>query len=88
MAGRGCSDPGDSGGRGARKVLDLRDLEAPEPLQRILEAAGRLVPGTSLLARVPRYPRMLLPQLERRGLDFEVFEETDGTALVYVRKPG
>jgi hypothetical protein len=70
----------------APRVVDLRDLEAPEPLQRILQEASGLPPAASLLARVPRFPRMLLPQLEGRGLSWEVYEERDGTALVCVRR--
>jgi len=72
---------------GARPVLDLRDLEAPEPMQRVLEAAARLGPGEALLARTPCYPRMLFPQLERRGLVWQAVEECDGSGLVHVRRP-
>jgi hypothetical protein len=72
---------------GAPEMIDLRDLEAPEPLERMLEAAARLAPGDSLLARLPRFPRMLLPQLARRGLPWEIYEERDRSALVHVRKP-
>ncbi len=68
-------------------ILDLRDLPAPEPLERVLEACGRLEPGDSLRARTPRFPRMLLPHLERRGLRFEVEEEPDGSALVRIWRP-
>jgi hypothetical protein len=77
----------DVAGPGAPEVLDLRELEAPEPLERLLEASARLVPGASLLARTPRFPRMLLPQLERRALDWEVCEEPAGSGLVHVRRP-
>jgi len=71
----------------APAIEDLRDLEAPEPMERILAATAKLAPGGSYAARVPRYPRLLLPRLEERGLRYEVVEETDGTALVQVRKP-
>jgi uncharacterized protein (DUF2249 family) len=70
------------------EILDLRDLEAPEPLQRILEASAHLAPGQSLRARTPRYPRMLFPHLEARGLEWEAQEQADGSALVHVRRPG
>jgi hypothetical protein len=69
------------------EILDLRDLEAPEPLNRILEAAAELAAGEALLARTPCYPRPLLVLLARRGLAFEAIEEPDGTGLVHVRKP-
>lgn len=71
----------------APEILDLRDLEAPEPLERILHAAAGLAPGAALLARTPRVPRMLLPQLERRGLEWRVGEEPDRSGLVWVRRP-
>jgi hypothetical protein len=73
--------------RGAPEILDLRGLEAPEPLERILEASAALAPGAALLARTPRPPRMLLPQLERRALAWEVIEEPDGSGLVWVQRP-
>ena len=65
-------------GPDAPPALELRDLEAPLPLQRLLEASAALAPGAALLARTPRFPRMLLPQLERRSLYWEVFEEDKG----------
>lgn len=66
---------------------DLRELEAPEPLERILVATAALAPGASYAARTPRHPRMLLPRLAERGLAFEVYDEPDGSALVHVRRP-
>jgi hypothetical protein len=68
-------------------IEDLRELEAPEPLERILEVSSELAPGEACAARTPRRPRLLLPRLEERGLDCEVYEEPDGTALVWVRRP-
>jgi Uncharacterized conserved protein (DUF2249) len=73
---------------GAAPILDLRALEAPEPLQRILEAVARLAPGQALLARTPRPPHMLFPQLEHRGLAWQAVEEPDGSGLVHIRRPG
>ncbi len=72
---------------GSAEILDLRDLEAPEPLERMLETAARLAPGGSFLARLPRFPRLLPPQLAKRGLAWEIYEERDRSALVHVRKP-
>lgn len=56
-------------------------------MQRILEAVAELAPGERLLARTPCYPRMLFPQLERRGLHWTAVEEPDGSGLVCVRRP-
>jgi hypothetical protein len=71
----------------ATDVLDLRELEAPEPLERILLETAKLGPGDVLMARTPRLPKMLLPQLERRGLEWAGYEEPDASGLVWIRKP-
>jgi hypothetical protein len=68
-------------------VLDLRDLPAPEPMERILEACARLAPGGAIAARTPRFPRMLLSLLDRRRLHWAALEEADGTGLVYAERP-
>ncbi len=71
----------------APAVMDLRDCEPPLPLERILEASARLAPGEAVFARTPRIPRMLFPQLERRGLAWHVIREPDESALVCVQRP-
>jgi hypothetical protein len=68
-------------------LLDLRDLEAPLPLERILEASAGLAPRGALLARTPCFPRPLFAHLDDRGLEWEALEESDGSALVFVRRP-
>ena len=80
--------PGEARGPGEILELDLRDLEAPEPMHRTLEAAARLAPGESLVAHTPCYPRPLLAELARRELPFEAREEPDGSGWVRVRRPG
>lgn len=72
---------------GERKTLDLSDLEAPLPMERVLEAAAGLGPGQSLVARTPCFPRPLLAQLDRRGLDWEATEAADESGLVWVGRP-
>lgn len=71
----------------APEVFEFADLPAPEPFERMLAAVGRLEPGHSLLARVPRYPRPLIPRLEERGLIYDVLEQVDGRAIVHVCRP-
>jgi AcrR family transcriptional regulator/uncharacterized protein (DUF2249 family) len=68
-------------------IADLRDLEAPEPLERILIETGEMAPGSVRLYRLPRFPRLLLPHLESRGLEHWIHEESDGTALLHLRRP-
>lgn len=75
--------------RGARAPLlvDLRDCEAPEPLEMALLAASRLGPGESWLGRMPRRPELLLPRLAERGLDFAVVELEGGGAILNMQRP-
>ena len=47
--------------------LDLRNLPAPEPMERILEAVEALVPGDCIEALTPFWPAPLLPILEQQG---------------------
>lgn len=67
-------------------VVDLRGLEAPEPMVRILQAGVLLDPGDHYLALLPHVPHPLFPQLESRKLDWQVFEQPDGSAIVMIRK--
>jgi TetR/AcrR family transcriptional regulator len=67
---------------------DLRELEPPEPLERVLGATAELAAGGVYLARLPRHPWLLFPHLRERGLEWCVHDEPDGTALLRVYKPG
>ncbi len=67
--------------------LELRDRPPPEPLEEVLVAASQLSPGQALFARVPRYPRLLMPQLIERGLDHAALELHDGTGRLHLRCP-
>ena len=92
LAGRGhrvTARPGNAGAwdllcvvGGAPELVDLTEMEAPEPLERVLALASGLSAGASALAHVPRWPAWLLPQLNARGIGHEVVELTDGTAVV------
>lgn len=66
-------------------IVDLRGLEAPEPMVRILEASVALAPGEHYLARLPHVPHPLFPHLQARQLDWQVFEQADGSAVLLVR---
>ncbi len=70
--------------RDERELMDLCDLEAPLPMERVLEMVAKLGPGETLIARTPCFPRPLLAQLERRGLDWEAAEAADESGLVWV----
>lgn len=62
----------------AELLLDVRELEPPEPLTRVLAAAGQLAPG-SRIRMVQRFePFPLYPLLEERGFRYRV-EPRDAT---------
>lgn len=67
---------------GVPPIVDLRELEPPEPLARVLALAEKLADGAVLLAHLPRYPRLLVPQLVERGFPHEIVELTTGSALL------
>jgi len=73
---------------GDPELWDLCDLEAPLPMEHILEAAAELQPGETLIARTPCFPRPLLAQLDARNFDWEAAETADASALIWVRRPG
>jgi TusA-related sulfurtransferase len=60
------------------RVLDVRGLEAPEPLERVLDALSTLPPGGILKMRIDREPRPLYRILERNGYRFQVQAHEDG----------
>jgi len=68
------------------RIVDLRDLEAPEPMQKILLACAQLGPDDKYLAHLPHVPNLLFPHLETRGLHWQVHENTDGSALILIRR--
>jgi len=74
-------------GRDIPEIVDLRGLEAPEPMEKILMASAQLKQDDIYIAHLPHVPAPLFPHLESRGLQWRVFEETDGSALVLIRRP-
>ena len=71
-------------GPDARAVVDLSDLEAPLPLERVLEQAAALEPGRAAHFCVPRVPRLLLPRLAERDVRHEVLAQVDGRAVLAI----
>ena len=67
-------------------IVDLRDLEAPEPMEKVLLACAQLGAGEFFLAQLPHVPTPLFPHLESRGLRWWVHEETDQSALLLVHR--
>ena len=66
-------------------VLDVRGLEPPEPMVRVLTALDRLAPGQRLEVRHGRCPTLLYPQLEDRGFVHETDEPESGLVRIVIR---
>lgn len=72
---------------GAPAIEDLRDLAAPEPMERVLVAGAALAPGEVFVALLPRFPRLLVPRLDERGLSHAIEERADGAAILRLTRP-
>ena len=65
-------------------IVDLRGLEAPEPMVRTLEACTGLNPDSRYLAHFPHVPHPLFPHLKARQLAWQVHEQADGSAVLQI----
>ena len=80
-------DGGDSGDQPL--LVDVRDLEPPLPMLRILELLDRLSPGQRLVVMHERRPVLLYPQLEERGFAHETKQVGPGEVQITIwRKEG
>ncbi len=61
-----------------RIVVDVRGLEPPEPLERVLTELGSLPAGGELLVLIHREPRPLYRILARNGYRHETTLTADG----------
>jgi uncharacterized protein (DUF2249 family) len=70
-------------------TLDVRGLEPPQPMARILGALDGLAPGARLVVLHERRPMFLYPQLDARGLAHHTDEPEPGLVrIVVMRAPG
>jgi uncharacterized protein (DUF2249 family) len=67
-------------------VLDVRGLEPPEPMVRVLEALERLQPGERLEVLHERRPMILYPQLDERGFTHETDEPQPGLVRIVIHR--
>ena len=70
----------------APTVLDVRGLEPPHPMVRVLEAIERLGPGERLVVLHERRPMFLYPQLDDRGFAHETDEPAPGLVRILIRR--
>ena len=69
-------------------TLDVRGMEAPEPLQRVLEAIDDFVPGDELKLVIDCRPTPLFRILDRNGYAFREAPGSDSNYVITIwRKP-
>ncbi|HVV01196.1 MAG TPA: DUF2249 domain-containing protein [Verrucomicrobiae bacterium] len=66
--------------------VDVRGLEPPQPLVRILEALESLPAGAELRAKTDRRPVHLHTHLDARGFTGESEEQSDGSVVTIIRR--
>lgn len=69
-----------------RYVLDVRGLEPPQPMLRVLQEIDRLGPEGELEVHHDRRPVFLYPQLDERGFLHETDEPEAGLIRILIRR--
>ncbi len=67
--------------------VDVRGLEAPQPMVKVLEQLDRLRPGQTLVVLHERRPMFLYPQIDERGFVHETDEPETGLVRITIRRP-
>ena len=67
-------------------TLDVRGLEPPLPMVRVLERLDTLEPGATLTVLHERRPLFLYPQLDERGFRHETDEPEPGLVRIVIRR--
>jgi len=70
-------------GKGVQ-VIDARDLEPPEPFERVMEALSVMEPGGKILLILNREPLPLYRVLERNGYRYRVMPFPDGRVEIEI----
>jgi hypothetical protein len=68
----------------AEILVDARDLEPPEPMERVLEALEQH-PGQPVRMLLHREPYPLYPLLAERGYRHDTRMEADGSYVILIR---
>jgi uncharacterized protein (DUF2249 family) len=66
-------------------VLDVRDLEPPQPMVLVLQRLDTLAPGETLTVIHSRRPMFLYPQLDERGFVHDTDEPEPGMVRIRIR---
>ncbi len=68
-------------------TIDVRELEMPGPMMKILETLNQLPEGKALFVYHKRIPVFLLPELAERKLEFRAREIREGEVHLIIFKP-
>lgn len=68
--------------------MDVRGLEPPEPLERVLEAVATLQPGERVRMIHRREPCLLYPLLEKRGFRYLAEAKSDDLYVILIWRTG
>jgi len=68
------------------RVIDVRGLEPPQPMVRVLEELERIEPGERLEVLHERRPTFLYPQLDERGFIHETEDLEPGLVRIVIRR--
>lgn len=77
---------GIAAGRPGRVVIDVRGLEPPQPMVRVLDSLEAIGAGGELLVVHDRQPLFLYPQLDARGFSHEAREIRPGLVEILIRR--
>ncbi len=66
-------------------LVDARDLEPPEPMEKVLQALALLRPGQSIRLLLHREPFPLYPLLAEKGYRHDTRMEADGSYVILIQ---
>lgn len=68
------------------RIIDGRDMQPPEPLERTLAALDELAPGEELILLLHCEPQPLYSILRRNGYRYAAQYQADGTNEIRISK--
>jgi uncharacterized protein (DUF2249 family) len=70
----------------SQRVIDGRDMQPPEPLEKALEALDTLAPDGEIILLLHCQPHPLYQILRRNGYVWTETLQADGTNEIHIRK--
>ncbi len=71
---------------GEYRTIDVRGLEMPEPMMRVLEEVRNMTDEEGLFVQHERVPRFLLPELDAQGFQYALEEIEEGDVRLFIFK--